>query len=174
MVQRLTNDVYVADMVLVPADFLRELVAAYRRRAEIRRPRVGDGGRLGMGQPGHMGQARLSWMSRPSRSSRVVSPAPSVKHEPRTGRRDGYEEVPCAGISDGAKRPGKRREKGLRRERKRLGGRHPGGSLSVGTLPRPNAAQAPASFTMPRCANRSPRGFRWPSSESRARRCRRG
>ena len=49
---------------------------------------------LGMGQPGHMGQARLSWMSRPSRSSRVVSPAPSVKHEPRTGRRDGYEEVP--------------------------------------------------------------------------------
>jgi len=24
----------------------------------------------------------------------VVSPAPSVKHEPRTGRRDGYEEVP--------------------------------------------------------------------------------
>ena len=37
MVQRLLNDVYVADTVLAPADFLRELIAAYRRRGEIRR-----------------------------------------------------------------------------------------------------------------------------------------
>ena len=37
MVQRLLNDVYVVDTVLAPADFLRELIAAYRRRGEIRR-----------------------------------------------------------------------------------------------------------------------------------------
>ena len=35
MVQRLLNDVYVADTVLAPADFLRELIAAYRRRSAL-------------------------------------------------------------------------------------------------------------------------------------------